>query len=167
MLPNHKFKAFTLIELVVAMVLSSIVIGTALSAFLISNKQFNTFSATLDKNYQIQQLYSLLEYDFSRAQYITITPVSILISLPNSEKNTINYQLDNNTIKREYLGQIEKFNMTSVKKEAFFQNNPVFATSDIIDQLHLSLIFQEDSYEFKYHKEYAAYDLLKWQNGNL
>jgi hypothetical protein len=65
-----KVKAFTLVELVVAMVLAIIVIGIAYYAIQINQRSFSQAGKSLNKGVEVLQLQTLLKDDFSLAERI-------------------------------------------------------------------------------------------------
>lgn len=94
-----KVKAFTLSELLVVMIISTIVIGIAFLVLTMIQKQTIKIKANVSKKQTVEKLDKLLWKDFNEAKIIeVINSNSIIVT---KEKDTINYYIHDDLIIRD------------------------------------------------------------------
>lgn len=90
-------KAFTIVELMMAAIVSAITVAAAVSAFEIIDRQFHHFRVENEAALALTQFYTLMQQDFEQAEYIEVKAENILCHGP---KHTIFYQLEAQSVQR-------------------------------------------------------------------
>ena len=98
MLGIKKIKAFTIAELIVVLVLSSIVISIAIVVLNLVQKQVSGIQFNLEKQNEIQVLDKLLWHDFNKYQLHYFSKEKILLC--SNPLDTITYQFDKDFVLR-------------------------------------------------------------------
>lgn len=98
-----KLKAFTLMEVMVAMAISGIVLATAMSAFGIMERQFDNFRERGGDIFQVQRTRSLLAKDISDAVLVQNAGSSIVLRMPDD--NVLQYHFRAGALTREREGR--------------------------------------------------------------
>lgn len=98
MLDIKKIKAFTIAEMIVVLVLSSIVISIAIVVLNLVQKQVSGIQFNLEKQNEIQVLDKLLWHDFNRYELHYFSEEKILLCL--NPLDTITYQFDKDFVLR-------------------------------------------------------------------
>ena len=76
---TQTYNAFTLVEILVALVIGSIAIGFAYSTFYMVNQQFNQQKETHEKLSNMYRLKSLLSLDSQKAHKVALGPQQLLL----------------------------------------------------------------------------------------
>lgn len=92
MIMNWKIKAFTILELVLAMLLAAIVIAMAYSAYSIFTKVYKNYSLNVDRNTELLLLRKVLNTDFDTSGSITVKGNRIVFGRKD-EADTIAYEI--------------------------------------------------------------------------
>ena len=154
-----RLKAFSLIELLVALVIGGIVIGIACKMYLIANQQFRQYKKGTEKTAQEVVLKGLLHTDFFQS-------ISVIRKSENSieaefSDKTINYQWSpdfvvrtDNSIKDTFFIPVDSVRMK-------FQNNQQDQSDELVDQLVIVSKEAEQEQEFCFFKEYSADVLMQ------
>lgn len=128
---NRKEKAFTLSELLVTIVLSSIIIALAFFALTSVQRQTTSIQKNLNQQQKLQFLERLLWQDFNSFS-VTFTKKTDILSFSN-EIDTINYIFDNSYIIRES----DTINL-KINKELFLDGKSV--DNGIVDALKINTL---------------------------
>lgn len=91
-----KIPAFTLAELLVVLVITSLVVLLSFKALALVQHQITTITTTLEKQHTIQELSRALWHDFNHAAYIKATNKQQFMVY--SYKDTLHYSFKNNTV---------------------------------------------------------------------
>lgn len=112
-----KIRAFTLIELVIALLLSSFTIGLAITAYLMVSKQFNQFTSQMDQNTVLVQFYNALKQDFERADRIYYNAHAL--EMKREKDKVLSYHFSSEQIVRQFMSVKDTFSLKS--KDITFQ----------------------------------------------
>jgi len=159
---NQKVKAFTILEVTIAMLIAGLLIAITYTSYSIIIKSYKSFTA---KNQNIAVLVSLdhvLRRDFDRADMVLKT--SNGIALKNSSQ-VITYTFSPDFVTRE-TGKIDTFKVQAQEMKAGFENIPVeelqtTGEQNRLDELAFILIFQNEKIPFHYRKLYSSDNLIK------
>ncbi|MGQ0827041.1 MAG: PilW family protein [Bacteroidota bacterium] len=79
-----KLRAFTLMELLIGMIVSSIVIGFGYGTFFLIYKQYSSFKTVKIELVDVAQLNSILNHDFAIAEMIAFNENKLIIDRKNN-----------------------------------------------------------------------------------
>jgi prepilin-type N-terminal cleavage/methylation domain-containing protein len=153
-----KLRAFTLMELMVTMVVSSIVIGAIYSGFDIVRKQFSVYQ---DKNGKVAELLffnSLINKDIINASSVMRTDIELIMINNNDRK--ITWVMDEQMIvRRDHLSE-ETFDLPVRNFECRLQSEEVTRENAYIDEILFDIYLKNDQQQFHFKKNYGTDFLL-------
>jgi prepilin-type N-terminal cleavage/methylation domain-containing protein len=156
-----QLKAFTLIELLTVIVLSSIIITMAYLAMSNTQSQFRLFENTSNQSLEIYNFKTTFALDIENAQFIKISSNSLLLQ---EEKNDIIYTFNENEITRKTTYSSTSFGISVIETHALLSNKTT--TEGFIDYFALTILSLNDETTLKYNKEYSAKNLMAIQQTN-
>lgn len=127
---NGKIKAFTLQEMIVVLLITSIVVGMAFSVLNLVQRQMGTIKGIYEVKLEANQLRQLLWVDFNRYSYITYDAKKEQLNLSN-ELETKYYELSNN----RFVSGKDTFQIQMESKQFYFNN--ALRSSGEIDAIEL------------------------------
>lgn len=139
-----KLKAFTIAELVVGMLLTSLVAGLAYHCFFLFQRQFTQLSERVSNNNEYLLLRKALQTDIDRADAVLDSTGSILMQPQN-----VLYTFSNSSITRTQRAVTDSFRMQLISMDVQRVNN-------MVSQIKLQL--QNNSLLFT--KIYSAEQLM-------
>jgi Tfp pilus assembly protein PilE len=159
---NNKLKAFTIIEVTIAMMASAILILIVYTAFSIISNAYRAFYKKNNEISGLVQFDRLMNKDFSKAKRILRTERGVL--LVNDTDSTI-YIIDTAYIVRNHK-IIDTFKVKVDSSLTLFENQPVSLLSrdtamNRIDQLEIQLNFNNQPVNLQYHKTYSSSNLIQ------
>lgn len=156
---NHKVAAFSLLEMLVVMVLSSIIVGIIYFAFF----TVTVYQKTLENKYQhiedINFINSGLTNDFDRSDSIVMLNEQEIICYLKHTNTNVQYSFFNSTIYRRQDTRIDSTACTVSGVQMLFRNHTVI--KGIIDEVRLETILLEGSATLVFYKPYDAAALIK------
>lgn len=155
---HRKLKAFTIMELMVALVLTALVIAVAFTVFSLSTKQFTL----LTKRFEVDNEYTLLQYtlqlDMQHADYLSLNENGFKCVNNNDQ---INYLLLDSIILRQHLsGTVDSFYFKIDSVSLNFEKRYQPAIDGLIDEVHLTLGRDERAFIIHQRKHYDAKTLF-------
>lgn len=158
---NHRVRAFTIMELTIAMLISGIVIGITYTAYTIIIKTYTSFHQKNDAMAELVRLDQLLKRDIAHADLLLKSADGISMQ---SDSVLVTYNFQPTFIVRT-SGIIDTFKVVAVDLNTSFENEPVieFAESpeqNRLDDVSFSLNFQEEKIPYHYHKNYSSLNLF-------
>ena len=153
---KSRFAAFTIIELIVVMLLTTVI--ATLSYLVIDNTQqhFWLYEKSNNASLEVAALNTLLKNDFHQATDIQLVNEAIVFQMAD---NQVVYQFDGKKIKRINETIADILNVNTLDMQISFENEPV--EKGKIDQLQLECKYSEDKITLNYTKEYSSKDLWK------
>lgn len=146
---NKKIQAFTLIEMIVVLILTSIVIGLAFSVLTLVQKHMYSIQNNFTKNTELNKLEQSLWLDFNRYPKISYDELENELQF-TSEIDSITYKF-----KEQYIVKdIDTFPIGLQSKTLFFDGNTIekgkvdaikLETSKIFQNQHLFVFKQNDA----------------------
>lgn len=157
--PRHKrFRAFTLLELLIGMILSGIVLTATFSAYRIITRQYETYCGKSESVCDLSLFVSQLQSDFSNAtSIIRISENEIQL---HSEKRILDYRFSEKRVLRNDLSRIDTFNVCVTGIETFLESEKMNSENSEFDELHVMMDFEGKKQERIYQKSYDAKTLL-------
>lgn len=152
---GYRLPAFTLMEMVVAMLLTAIVIGLTYTIFIIvaqSNRNFDRKSEALA---EVRQLDALLQRDFGRAARIDCMDSTLVIQLQTA---VVTYRFFSGFALRKSVAT-DTFRYRLLEQNAAFRGRPV-GENGITDDFFLRIAIDEQQIPFHYHKTYSSEELI-------
>lgn len=154
---TKKLKAFTLMELSIAMLIAAICIGMAFYMFQFFQKLY------LDQQHEKQEQFSfalfqhLLKRDMQQATAIFYEESELVLQ---DTTGTIRYQFDPKYIIRDHYQQhTDTFNLKMIAVDGFYRQMARPSPS-CIDELHFTIAFDKNEHSFIFDKKYAALELM-------
>lgn len=154
---KSRLKSFTLIEVMTVMLLSSIVISTAMLSYDLINRQFVSYSKMNEKLLQAVKLNTLLNVDFFKAQYIRFSNEEI--QFIQQEQNGISYQFQTDYITRTMGDAVDTFFISVQNMEAMMLKEKVEQGEKLIDELSFEVVSENEIKKIHFQKKYGA-DML-------
>jgi prepilin-type N-terminal cleavage/methylation domain-containing protein len=154
-------KAFTIIEVTIAMLISAIVIGITYAVFSVINQSYNSFNKKNEHMAEVLLLDKLLRKDFEHAVLIIKDTSGIAFQSPDK---SVRYKFDTAYVVR--IGQIsDTFKVKTDTINASFENEIVndpasSKEENRLDQLDLSIVLQNEKITYHYHKIYSSVNLI-------
>lgn len=127
---NKKIKAFTLSEMIVVLILTSIVIGLAFSMLNLVQKQLSAIQNNYHKSLELNKLETSLWLDFNRYSDIHFNELDNELSFSN-ELNSISYTFNEQFIIKEQ----DTFLIKLDSKQFYFDG--ISSTSNKVDAIKL------------------------------
>ena len=161
----RKIKAFTILELVVVMILTSIIVGIVYSAYEVVGNQYNSYRKINTQNKQVALLNMLLNKDFTTSHFIKCGEDKLLFY--DKENKITSYDFGEQDITRNNNAFTDTFFIPSLNVEMKFLNQMQQVQNNLVDELYFeSLIFnQQQAFHFK--KQYAADVLINNETGKV
>jgi Tfp pilus assembly protein PilE len=159
---DPKLKAFTIMEITIAMMVSAILIVIVYTAFSAVSRSYQIFVVNNEGAASLEQLDKLLNRDFRRAN--TVTSDSAGIQLVNDQES-VRYQFNPDFIVRK-SAIIDTFKVKTETYKMSFETRPITATGQDstgqkIDELELQLSLRGEKMNFDYQKKYSSADLFE------
>jgi prepilin-type N-terminal cleavage/methylation domain-containing protein len=153
----RKLRAFTIIELIIVMLISSVVITIAYTGLGVFYRQYTQFKHTQEAVSQTLLLDRLLTLDFSNCNYVEKKEGGITCVYADKE---IAYQLTDEYILRTEKQTADTFFMPNLRYQTFFLQEEVYMAEKMIDELGIDYLHSEENLHVSYTKKYAADALL-------
>lgn len=154
---NSKVKAFTLIEIVLAMMLAGIMLGMAYTALRLFAKIYRDYHGKNIANAGIRVFSGMINDDLANASVISLADNQINFSAV-SDSMGLRYLLQSDHVIRRKAGVQDTFRMTNLISQASFEGIQV--SSGVVDQLVFKFDFEGSPMLISVTKEYAAADLF-------
>jgi type II secretory pathway pseudopilin PulG len=156
----RRIKAFTIMELTVAVFISGFLFGIALMALQTLQQRNIRFTKASSRLVGVSTLSWILESDFNEAEYLQvgIQPHTILFV---KDSLTVAYTFTDGFILREQLMQIDTFHINVTDWKVHMQGVPVSSPGNPFDMLILKTAIDEQELVYSYYKRYSAAQLMK------
>lgn len=129
---SNKIAAFTLSEMVVVIILTSIIVGIGFSVLSMVQNHMKMIQANFTKSAELDRLQQSLWLDFNRYSTINYKPLEDELVFTN-DFDSINYKFSSETL----VKGVDTFQVSIEKKAFFFDGNPI--QEGVLDALKLNL----------------------------
>ena len=144
------------------MLIASVVIGMAYTVYAIVVQSHGAFKTKNDSMAVVIRLDELLKKDFAHADLILKDRNGIVLT---GRGQQVNYEIGPNYIVRT-SGIIDTFKVNTQQVTATFEEQPVTEISteqeqNRIDDIELSLLFENEKIPYHYHIQYSSANLIQ------
>lgn len=159
---KHKVKAFTIMEITVAMLLAAIVIGITYTAYSIISQSYIAYHNKNEDMAGLVRLDELLKKDFSHADTISKVDNGILCKI---DTIGITYEFQPEyTVRHSTI--IDTFKLKTADVNTLFENQPITEINNIpeqnrLDELDITVLFHNEKIPYYYHKQYSSASLAE------
>jgi len=165
---KRRVKAFTIMEVVIAMLLAAIVIAITYTVYTIVVKSYGSYNIKHGNMAALVRLDELLRKDFEKAEIISKTETGL--SCSSGEREVI-YEFATDGIVRT-SGITDTFKVHIQTANYFFEQVPVGdpasgTEESRIDELKLELLFEENTISNNYTKNYSSANLIQRKSNAL
>ena len=150
-----KLKAFTLLELLVAMAITGIVVSIAGLVFNVMGKQFNSYKETSEDIASAYLLNNLLQSDFFNAATIYRSEDELIAA---NREYAVKYKFMQSYILRTAGERSDTFFIEAGDIESRFMNDP--AEEGLIDELYFESYVHREPEIFHFTKQYSPSELI-------
>jgi competence protein ComGF len=150
---KKKIKAFTIMELLVTLVLTSIIVSLASSIYLNMQKYFSDSEAAYEKNSDINFLIGLIKNDFENAS--SVVSSFGLITLISNDSKMLEYNFGDEYIIRKKEYQRDTFYVKTEELDIIRLDN----NSDLVTEIKADIIIDDGVIPFHIYKSYTR-DIL-------
>ncbi|UIR54618.1 prepilin-type N-terminal cleavage/methylation domain-containing protein [Sphingobacterium sp. SRCM116780] len=160
---NKRLKAFTLMEISIALLISAICIGMAFYMFQFFQQLYLKQQQDKQARFAFSLLQHLIKKDLAQANaaYYAENQLQLVDSL-----GSIRYTFDQQHILRDHYQQhTDTFNLHLIAVEGKYIE-PTPPSSTCIDQLQLRVDFEKSTHTFIFEKKYAATQLMQIAQAN-
>jgi prepilin-type N-terminal cleavage/methylation domain-containing protein len=162
---KSRVPSFSLIEMLVVMVISSMMVGVIYFVYY----TVNSYQVSLTRKYSevenVNSLYSLLTNDFDRSEYIEATTVNELTCHVQYSGTKVSYSFFSNYILRKQESRVDSLACPSNSVAFLFQQKNT--ESGLIDELKIETLFFGGMTKLVFFKQYDAAILIgKIQQGH-
>ena len=149
----QKLKAFTILELLVAMVISSLVISASYLTYDIVYKQFLTFKKVDSNVLQALTFSNILNNDIATGEFVYKSNNGI--NVIGFDGNETTYYFGSDHIIRNVAGVIDTFSIpaTNVK---YGEMEGGLMGNGLLDKFEITITINETQNTLSFHKHYAA-----------
>ena len=159
---KRRVKAFTILEVTIVMMITSLLIGITYTSYSIIVKSYLSFTEKNKDQTVLTNLDYLLRRDFEQANIIRKEPDGVSLQ---RESGIIKYQIKPEYILREGI-RTDTFKVETQDLSTLFENVPINDVQTIdeqnrIDELQFTLIYKNDQIPCYYHKLYSSSNLIQ------
>jgi Tfp pilus assembly protein PilE len=159
-----RFKAFTILELTVVMLLTTIVAGISYGAYHIVTHQFQQYKTTNETLTDTALLDALLKRDFAQAEQIVRSENGIVAVYKNQHTT---YNFGNEYIIRSFAERVDTFNISvATTPVTNWQKKAQHLPGNLIDELSFSGNTLKLELPFHYLKKYGTNVLMKLEQNS-
>jgi prepilin-type N-terminal cleavage/methylation domain-containing protein len=154
-----RFKAFTLIELMMTLLISSVVIGIVYYAFLVFNKQFSGYqvkSAAMNEYLIFQKA---LGHDMDVAEYMENSGQDGLLLYATPGHAPIEYRFNKNCITRVTETATDSFTILNSNYRVQYVND----SSTLVNTVLLNITIDHVDFSKLFTKDYSMCQLMKYE----
>lgn len=149
---SRQVKAFTILELLVALAISGIVISIAGMAFSLTTKQFNDYRITSNTIAKAFSLDARLKTDLFNS--VNISRNQSTIDIERSNRPGVTYSFHEQFVLRVEDERVDTFRIALTDISFFFKNEAV--DEGTIDELRFNAVVLGDPETFRYYRRYGA-----------
>jgi len=151
-----RLKAFTLLEMTIAMLLSALLIALTYASYTIILRSHHDFTAKNDELTEIVTLDHLLKRDFEQAGSIVKDQDSLVFTKP---LQVVSYQFTPFCVVRR-SARTDTFKVATLGVRMLFESQPVNEAGKT-DELRFILLYRQQEIPYHYHKVYSSENLIQ------
>jgi prepilin-type N-terminal cleavage/methylation domain-containing protein len=156
---KKKLPAFTLMELLIGMIISSIVISFGYGAYSLVYKQYLSYKKIKNEIVEVTQLNTILYTDLVKAELVSFNENELAIDRKNN--SPLLYDFNNSIVLRKDVGVIDTFKIEPAIITASF----VFADQKaLVNAFSFEAKVWGETEHFVFEKKYSAETLMNYEN---
>lgn len=155
---NKRLEAFTLIEIIVTMVVSSIVVGGAFILEQNLRESAIKWTEIQEKNLNLRTQILQFEKDFRNASMIRV--VDQILYFTNSS-DTVHYKLVGGAIR--FKGEVSDTLDIKIETMKLIPDSP----DSLLTQISMVVVFAESKIDFTLNKLYSYSEIYQWHQRNV
>ncbi|WP_276090978.1 prepilin-type N-terminal cleavage/methylation domain-containing protein [Pedobacter sp. JY14-1] len=149
---GNKIKAFTLMEVVLAMMLAAIVVGMAYTAFSLFGKLQGSYRQKNLRHADLQMVREVLQRDVERAGSVRLEGDRLLM-------DSLIYQAGGDFLLRQVAGGTDTLKLRTLRIQGSFEEHPV--ADGLADRLVLSFMQDSVAVQLRIDKQYTSEELFR------
>ncbi|HUH17851.1 hypothetical protein [Albibacterium sp.] len=153
-----KVPAFTIIEVLIALILTAVVFTISFLSYKIVQDQFKDYSNSADRLVRYLELQKIINLDVDNSLYIEVTDEGF--DSVFSDKSIHYFISDSLVVRRNENAVIDSFKFQIVNKQFLFKKNIVTEPGKCFDNLTLTLNINDQQSFIIAKKEYDAQTLM-------
>lgn len=157
-----KLKAFTILELTIAMLIAAIVIAITYTSYSIISRSFIAFRQKSEETAIMARLDQLLRRDIGRADMVM--GADNKITMNGTPEGAVIYELNDAYIIRR-SSAVDTFKVAVSNYQMLFEGRPPDHLDndegDRIDEASFVVVSKSDSISYHYYKQYSSENLIK------
>jgi type II secretory pathway pseudopilin PulG len=154
--------SFTIIELVMALLISSVVITMVYYSYLLFNNQFSGYQAKSVAMRGYLLLQKSLQIDLEKAEAIESLSESQILFRDGLTGQTTEYDFSKNAIVRTLDQTRDSFHV----KNNGFSSIPISDSNPLIGKIVLKVKVGDVSFDAVFQKQYSALEIMKQEQSN-
>ena len=158
----NKLKAFTLLELSIALLLTTVVISIGYMALGMIDRQQDDFRAYNAEVTDLQQLHWMLANDFDRAELALIQPDRLQLEF--NDQIPVQYSFESDRIIRYEPEHTDTFTIANQWIKGYFDRQEQVLPQAPIDEFEVQGQVDESPLKFHFTKTYSANQLMALEN---
>ena len=151
---KRNLPAFTIIELVVVMILSSIILGMAFTAVRSIQQSYELYDQQTQAALDISDFQTLLNTDFENSKLASCANTTLFLTF---EQHDLQYQFDYDWVIRQTAYFSDTFFIENNTPTFYYQNQPISIGN--IDFLEVKSTNEEEEVVFYFEKKYSSTEL--------
>jgi hypothetical protein len=159
---KRSVKAFTIMEVTIAMLLASVVIGLTYATYNIVSKSYSLYNVKNDKLAELVRLDELIRRDFDKAATVERTANGFEM---RSLNKLVTYGMENEFVIRKSV-VVDTFKVNVQGMSTSFEGMNISEPfnddkQNRIDELELILFYDDKKIPYHYHKQYSSVNLMQ------
>lgn len=156
---TEKLKSFTIAELLVVLIITSILSISLYYAFLALSQMLFSYEKNQEEIHEIDSFYAKMKTDIDASQTMLLRGNTLTLAL--SDK-TVYYSINSRNIQRRNPSGIDELEANILAKSFLSQNEINNGSSVLIDQVKLKLEYKSRIFNWAFSKEYDAFHKLQF-----
>lgn len=157
---TSKVKAFTIIEMIMSLIISSVLIGIIYSIFLIISTQVENYQQRSGAIAGFLILRNVMERDFVKASIIRASPGLLNLNCPDEN---IRYEFNDEFIRRYDNNTVDSFFIKSYRHQTTYVSDAL----QLVTSFQAEVVVGKEKSKLIFKKKYSAVELINAENTNI
>lgn len=157
----RRIAAFTIMEMIIVMLLSSVVFTIAFKSFEIISKHYISYKKNVDEIGDYSLLDRLISTNCLQCKRLEKTADGVLFIY---ETGRISYVFSQDYILRAQAGILDTFFIEAVSHKVSYLGKEVLEENMLIDEVNIEGLVKGEVRKFNYSKQYAANEMMLEEN---
>ena len=158
------FKSFTISELLVVLIITSILSISLYYSYIALSRQLILYDRNQESLSRLDQFYARMIDDFSTSKTATLSGGMIKLTFNNKE---IFYAIESSSIKRKHDSHVEEIEISLSSKEHFSEDNQIInGANRLLGSVVLDFKYMDHSFRWLLSKEYDMDTKVRFTKSN-